>query len=549
MPRIVNLAHEQSTHQPATLPHLREVLASVMKQSGSIQSVSAAPLKRGGELLFFRRLLLVLLVFRLVYGGLLQLVPDEAYYWVWSRHLAMGYFDHPPMIAYVIWAGTHLLHSTELGVRFGIILMSIGAMGIIVSLGKRILRDSRATVWLAILWLTSPLLMALGTICTPDTPAMFFSVCALYFVTLIADRDDAAADSDSPGLWILFGIFSGLALLSKYTGVLLPAAVAVAMLTSPRGRAHYRRPWIYLSGLLTLAVFSPVIVWNKQHGWASFLFQLHHGTMDHAALAPRTAAEIVLRFFKDLGTYVGDQSLVWTPVLFLLAIVVLWHFWRRYRTVSQVDRLLLWCGTVPLVFFGMAAVQAHHTEANWPAFSYFPVSLLTVRWLSETWSDLRLNWVRLGVNIALVVLIVMHVISVPKITREIVEKQVHIPHAFADLLGWREYGTWLGTQSDLAGGAMVVTNKHQDAGEAAFYMPGQPEVWCSSLGTRPTAFDYFDEHPDFAKMPRVVWVGGNANLFSKQYGYDVLVRSDLTVLPRSKNARTFVALVLGKSQR
>jgi hypothetical protein len=87
----------------------------------------------------------------------------------------------------------------------------------------------------------------------------------------------------------------------------------------------------------------------------------------------------------------------------------------------------------------------------------------------------------------------------------------------SDLTEWRQRGPILERWAKETN-AFVITNRHEDAGEAAFYMPGQPEVWCVGIGSRPTAFDYFDEL-DFARIPRVLWLGGHVELFEKQYGY------------------------------
>ncbi len=88
--------------------------------------------------------------------------------------------------------------------------------------------------------------------------------------------------------------------------------------------------------------------------------------------------------------YLGGQFLIWTPVLFVYAVVVLIHFWRRYGTLPTAERVLLWSATVPLVFFGYASTRSHG-EINWPAFAYFPLSLLTVRSLAETWDKQRIG--------------------------------------------------------------------------------------------------------------------------------------------------------------
>jgi 4-amino-4-deoxy-L-arabinose transferase-like glycosyltransferase len=517
---------------------------------------SVAALEPQEKLRLLRILLFVALGMRLIYAAAMELVPDESYYWLWTRHLALGYFDHPPMIAYVIWLGTWLFGDRELGVRVFIALMSVGTIAIIIALARRLLRDDRAAVWVALIWLTSPLMMGLGILATPDTPVVFFSTCALTFVALIADRDDRGDavegsplpnpppeyrgrgkksvapvskatrfQSSSPVLWILFGLFSGLAMVSKYTGVLLPGAVALMMLTTAKGRAHYRRPWVYLSGILALVIFSPVVWWNSQHQWASFLFQLRHGTTNGHAGSHVAIGTAIVRFFADIGTYLGGQLVLWTPLLFVVTIVVLVYYWRRYRTITQLDRLLLWTGTVPLVFFGIAVIPSHHTEPNWPAFAYVPVSLLIGRWLSETWSNQRVGLVRGGVQVAAGFLVVMLVIAAPPVTQRIVRLPFHVPHALSDLVGWRQFGQWLSNQSMQYGGVPAVCNMHQFAGQAAFYTPGQPEVWCDGIGSRPDAFDYFDRQPDFATIPAVFWVGGHHDLFAKKYGYEEVAQT------------------------
>jgi 4-amino-4-deoxy-L-arabinose transferase-like glycosyltransferase len=485
-----------------------------------------APLSPSDMLRLIRILLALALGLRLIYAAAIELVPDEAYYWLWSRHLALGYFDHPPMIAYLIRAGTWLLGDNPIGVRAVMAVMSVGTILIIMTIARRILPNERATVWVSLMWIASPLLLGLGILATPDTPVVFFSTAALAFVALIAKRDDQeGAPQASPGLWLLFGLFSGLAMVSKYTGVLLPAAVALAMLTSAKGRGHYRRPWIYLSGMLALVVFSPVILWNKRHQWASFLFQIKHGTMIGGTHPADTTAHALSRFFIDIGTYLGGQLLVWTPILFFLVVVVLYHYWRHYRTLGQTDRLLLWTGTVPLVFFLVTVIPSHHTELNWPAFAYVPCSLLIGRWLSQGNSPERFGWVRGGVQVSAGFVIAMLVIFAPPMTARIVRLPFHVPHLVRDTIGWPQFARWMSDQAMQAGGALIVTNRHQDAGEAAFYIQGQPEVWSEGIGSRPNAFAYFDDPPPFSKIPVVFWVGGHHELFAKKYGYKEVAQS------------------------
>ena len=509
-----------------------------------------SPIPPEDQLRFLRALVLAFIGIHFVYAAALQLIPDEATYWVWSRHLAAGYLDHPPAIAFLIRAGTWLLgEQYEVAVRMLTPLMAAGAILITTALARHVLRDTRAAVWVCLIWLTSPLLAGLGTFATPDTPGLFFSVCALAFAVLIAARDDQSESAASSVLfWCVFGVFTGLALLSKYTTILLPGAVALAMLFSRAGRRHYRRPWIYLSGILALVVFSPVIWWNAHHQWASFLFQLHHGTETHADSSHQTGLIFsFIRFWQDAGTYIGGQAGIFSPILFAIAMVVLVTYWRRYRTIAQIDRVLLWSGTLPLVFFGIIFLKSHHGEPNWPAFSYFPISLLMVRWLAEKWEGRRLNWTRAGVQVSVGILLAMHVIMWPAVTARMIRLPVHIPHVFTDLIGWREFGRAIAAQAAV-NNVQIVGDRHQVAAEASFYVPGQPEVWCINDGSRPEFYDYFDEKPDFTKIPAVLWIGGHSEPFARQYGYIEVTRTDLVFFP-GKNDRRFLTILLVRPQR
>ena len=501
------------------------------------------------NLRFVWRLLFVTLIVRLFYAWTMQLVPDEAFYWVWTRHLSTGYLDHPPMIAYLLWLGTHLLGSTELGVRFVGVLLSIGTTMVIVLLARRILRDERAAAWVATIWLVSPLIALTGLIATPDMPATFFSVCGLACAAVIADCDDRDEERSSAAPWLLFGLFTGLALLSKYPAVLLPAGAGLAMLLSRKGLAHFRRPWIYLAGLIALLVFSPVIWWNWHHQWASFLFQLRHGSMADEQM-PRGVSSpgVVPKAFADLFQYIGGQAILWTPVLFGIAILVLAEFWRRYRRIGQVDRVLLWTGTLPLLFFAAMYVKSHKGEINWPGFAYFPISILIGRWLSENWSKLREGWVRGGCQVALGFTVTLYLTGLPPVTRAILRLPLRMPHTLKDLVDHDKEGRELFRQSTQAD-APVICNHYQDAGEAALYMPGQPDVWCIGIGARPTAFDYFDHPPDFARTPRVLWDGGHWDLFCAKYGYHRERINDWVEVFGPKTTRTLTTDLLVRDRR
>ena len=491
-----------------------------------------------------------LLAVRMLLGALCNLVPDEAFYWTWTRHLSTGYFDHPPMIAWLMWLSTHLLGNTELGVRFPAAVLSIGSLAVLVGIGRQVLPDARAVGLVILMWISGPLLPVIGTIVTPDAPATFFSVCALACAVAAANLDDRNDRSDSPsgargqragGLWLLFGLFCGLALLSKYTTVLVPVGVALALLTSRQGRRHFARPWLYLAGLIALAVFSPCIYWNYKHQWVSFLFQINHG----AGGGSTEGLHGFLPRLLSVAGFVGGQAAVWTPILFVIAVVVMFANWRGYGKLCGVDRLLLWSGTLPLVFFGVMSARSHG-EMNWPAFAYFPLSLLVSRYFAENWRRNRVQWIQMGCGVALGFTVGVHLLAVPAVQQVLLRSGVPLTHQITDLWGWPQFGRQL---SETANGFPVVCNRHQDAGEAAFYMPGQPDVWCDGIAFRPTAFDYFDTgQPDFAREPQVLFVADPRHVdpFMKKWKYTQKWDMPKVVMPGLGKNRSHSATRLGR---
>ena len=163
----------------------------------------AGPRFRNREPLPQRSILWLLIpagfLFTFFYGAARQLVPDEAFYWLLSRHLAAGYLDHPPGIAFLIRAGTSLLGINELGVRCGVAVLAFGSVLVLLAICRRMLRDDRALLFLGIIWLSSPLLAALGTLATPDTPSTFFSVVAMAMVILIAESKNGEPSGSAAG--------------------------------------------------------------------------------------------------------------------------------------------------------------------------------------------------------------------------------------------------------------------------------------------------------------------------------------------------------------
>lgn len=285
------------------------------------------------------------LAIKLIYMGVIDLIPEEAYYWNYAKHLDIGYLDHPPMVAWLIAMGTWLVGDTELGVRLG----SLGCWFVTLVFVYKLAIDlfDKSTAMRAILLAAVlPFFFLTGFLMTPDAPLTACWAGSLYFLQQALLRDKRHA-------WYGVGIFLGLGLLSKYTIALLGPAALLAMLLIPRARKQYR--WIepYLAAILAIAIFSPVLIWNAQHQWASFIFQ----GPQRLTAATEFSAHILL----------GNIALLLTPIG-LLGVFTAWSSRKSHSDQSTSSgELQLFTAIftlVPLSVFSYFSLQ-HETKLNW----------------------------------------------------------------------------------------------------------------------------------------------------------------------------------------
>jgi 4-amino-4-deoxy-L-arabinose transferase-like glycosyltransferase len=305
---------------------------------------------------WLRVLLLLLTAIRLGVAARAPLSADEAYYWIWSKALAPGYLDHPPMVALWIKAGTMIAGDTLLGVRLlGPISALLGSL-LLMSAARDFAPASRAGPRAACL-LNATLVLNVGAVVmTPDTPLLFFWTAALAACgKLINTR--------RPGWWLVIGLLVGLALDSKYTAVLLGASLAAWVLLVPTARTWLRHWQLWAGAILAAACFAPVIWWNAAHGFVSFLKQGGRGGDWHPAQSLRYLAELLA----------GQAGLATPWVAILLVTGIMFAVRGLLRRDERLG--LLACVTViPAVVFCEHALGGR-VQANWPSV-IFPGAVL-----------------------------------------------------------------------------------------------------------------------------------------------------------------------------
>jgi 4-amino-4-deoxy-L-arabinose transferase-like glycosyltransferase len=289
---------------------------------------------------------------RLVVAATAPLAPDETYYWVWSHALASGYVDHPPMVALWIRAGTLLAGQTALGVRLLGPLAAALASCMVFDAARVLFPGTKAGV-VAVTLLNASLLLGVGTvIMTPDSPLLFFWTAALWAMARLA--------AGGRGVWWLAaGLFGGLALDSKYTGLFLWVGVGLWVLLVPAVRPWLRRwqPWAACA--LGFALFLPVLAWNAAHGWAGFARQ--GGRVEDWRPA---------RAIGFLVELLGGQIGLATPLVWALCMAGLVAAVRAaYRRRDPGWSLLAALSLPPVLVFVQHAF-GDRVQGNWPAIIY-----------------------------------------------------------------------------------------------------------------------------------------------------------------------------------
>ncbi|MFZ1992052.1 MAG: glycosyltransferase family 39 protein [Alphaproteobacteria bacterium] len=283
---------------------------------------------------------------RLVAAAVIPLTEDEAYYRVWAQHLHLGYYDHPPMVAWWIWLGERVAGPTHLGVRLMPILAcaatSLAIFDLVTVLGAGSETARRAALWFQAM----PLIALGGMLAIPDSPATLCWCASLGCVSRARDRLSAK-------WWLAAGIAAGLGLLSKYSMLFLLVGV-FAWLVMDRRLGELKKPWPWVGLLVALMIFSLNIYWNAGHHWVSFEKQF--GRSVPTQFAPQYLIEFVLGQLLLLGPFAAA---------FLFA-----HGHRIAKPTSCRmcgARLMLLATGLP--FVGYLVLHALHdrVQAHWPA--------------------------------------------------------------------------------------------------------------------------------------------------------------------------------------
>jgi hypothetical protein len=297
-----------------------------------------------------------LTLLKLVLAAQAELSANESYHWLFARHLALSYYNHPGMVGWVVWLSTRLFGESPLGVR--VLPIFLGSLSVVFStLAVRRLYGPREARWTALLVGLVWEFLYLGSTAYPESPLLFFWSLTLWALA-------RALEGGSWRAWLLAGASLGLAFESKYVAAFLGVGVFLFLALSPEHRPWLRRPEPYLAALLSMVCFTPTLLWNAQHDWVSLRYQ----GLSRFSEGPGEGA-------GALRTFPLSELVHLTPVVAISAWAVGLRVLFRFRSSPWQDRLLALVG-MPWLLFLLGLAFFRRIAPHWTVAGHLSLVLL-----------------------------------------------------------------------------------------------------------------------------------------------------------------------------
>ena len=409
-------------------------------------------------------------VFRLVYATILPIAPQEAYYWNYSRHPALSYLDHPPMAAYFIKLTT-LLGTSAFTVHLAAIVLSV-LMSLAIFRLADLLFDSETAFW-SVVTINLAFIYALGgVIITPDTPMLLFWVMTMIACYYIAFGGGTA-------WWILLGIFLGAGFDGKYTMAFAGLGVFLFFLFSKERVKVFLKPGPYIALICAFLVVLPVILWNYQNDWASFLFQTQRRAGEMTEFRPDF-------FFGFIGTMIGIYGIL--PIPLLLAGIS--DSIKKAFIEKKINHALLIWFSLPLVLFLLPVAARSWVKMNWtaPAFiGWFIAGTAYYHKYSPSKKWVRV-WGKVSVGFLVFSFLAVHIIFV-------------LPGVYLGkgdyTAGWEDLAAKVDSiRTEMPEPYFICGYEYKTASLLAFHLDGHPETVGNNIVGRPgLQYDFWTD-PD-----------------------------------------------------
>lgn len=434
-------------------------------------------------------------------SGVIGLTGDEAYTWLWSKHLAWSYYSKPPGIAIIQWAGTSLFGDTDFGVRFfSPVFAAILSLLVLRFMAREV--GARAAFCLLLITFATPLLVAGSILMTIDPPLVLCWMWAVIAGWRAVQPDGKIRD------WLVAGLALGLGFLCKYTAMLQIICWAIFFILRPSARVHLKKigPWLALLvfGICTL----PVVIWNAQRGWIT----VRHVAGDAGMYSPPgehlTLADHVLKSLNYFLQFTGGEFGLLNPIFFIGSICAMITAWKR--RAEKPLWFFFFCMGAPL-FLGHWLFSFHSmVQLNWIAAAVPPMfCLMTMVWAER--KECVKPWLVASLVLGIAASAFMYDpdllgrLAGNKLPGDVDPSHSHF------MRGGRELARLVENErARFDPGAFIIADHYSTTGICSFYSAaaraalnsGQPLVYCLSSGTNIiNQFPYWKEY-DYPALRR-----------------------------------------------
>lgn len=408
-------------------------------------------------------LIAITALLKILIAPMIELGNDEVYYYTYALKPAWNYFDHPPMVGWMIrFTSFNLLWISELSLRLGSILSAALSTWFVFKTGK-LLANERVGWYSALLYTASIYTgFIAGFFILPDSPQMPFWTGALYIMAHLMLRK---SDENDWGIWLLLGLVIGLAALCKVHGLFLWVGFGFFILLK-------RREWLgntrlYVSALITIICILPIIYWNWQNNFITYRF--------HAERVTNTGIQWEY-FFKEIAGEIVYQN----PIVFILLLIAIIAFIiKRIRFRQNRISIWLFSMSLPMLFTFWGIALFNPTLPHWSGPAFIPLFFLCALWLDQN----RARLIPHTIKAALALLVIILATGILLIRLSPVNFGSKSQENYGeycptlDVSGWTALGVYFKNIADkdrasgiMKPGALLLTNKWFPGGHLEFYV-------------------------------------------------------------------------------
>ena len=430
----------------------------------------------------FWGLLTLLTVIRLCYiqWGPLDLAPDEAHYWEWSRHLDISYYSKGPMVAFIILLSTSLGEDSVFFVRLGAVVIAAILSIVLYRFAKDVFKSERIGFLAALLPQLTLLFSAGSILMTIDPPFLLFWGLTLscFYRALRFNKF----------YWYPAGIFFGLGFLSKYSMFLFLPLALVFLLWQPKYRFWLKKKEPYFALILGMILCYPVFLWNARHQWVSFRHTLGQAVAGQG---------FHLSWIGPLE-FLGSQAAVISPLLFAGLVFALFQSSYLGFSKHQEEHLFLSLASLPLLIFFLLLSFHTKVQANWAAPAYFAGFISTAAIFDGLYQALKAKGRERNLKSLMVLALLLAAVPMALAYDTGPLYRAGLPPRWDPTLrlkGWKELGQRVSSSWEGMSGAnktFIFSNRYQISSELAFYVRGRPSTYCVNLGRRFNQYDLWE---------------------------------------------------------